>query len=68
MDLYEKEKDINVNFLPPRLRNFDDTKLKNVIINTQKCFYTLQIAETNKRIERYLLKDAFLYFYIFKFL
>ncbi|XP_012228261.1 cilia- and flagella-associated protein 157-like [Linepithema humile] len=47
MDLYKKK-----NVPSIRSRNFDETKLKNVIINTQKSFYTLQIAETNKRIER----------------
>ncbi|XP_072761848.1 cilia- and flagella-associated protein 157 [Anoplolepis gracilipes] len=52
MDLYGKDKR-NVS-LPSSLQphNFDDTKLKNVIINTQKAFYNLKIAESNKRIQR----------------
>jgi len=53
MDLYGKDKG-NVS-LPQRLQtiNFDETKLKDVIVNTQKCFYDLKIAEINKRIQRY---------------
>lgn len=52
MDLYGKDKG-NIS-LPPRLqpRNFDETKLKNVIINTQRSLYNLKIAELNKRIQR----------------
>lgn len=52
MNLYGRDKG-NVS-LPPRLqpRDFDGTKLKNVIINTQKCLYNLKIAESNKRIQR----------------
>jgi len=52
MDLHGKDKG-NVS-LPPRLqlRDFDGTKLKDVIINTQKCLYDLKIAESNKRIQR----------------
>ncbi|XP_025267271.1 uncharacterized protein LOC112638905 [Camponotus floridanus] len=52
MDLYGKDKG-NVS-LPPRLQphDFDGTKLKDVIINTQKCLYDLKIAESNKRIQR----------------
>lgn len=57
MDLYGKDKG-NVS-LPKRLQppDFDETKLENVIINTQTRFYDLKIAETIKRIQRYLLKN-----------
>ncbi|XP_020280900.1 uncharacterized protein LOC109853327 [Pseudomyrmex gracilis] len=52
MDLYGKDKG-NVS-LPKRLQppDFDETKLENVIINTQTRFYDLKIAETIKRIQR----------------
>ncbi|CAL1685675.1 unnamed protein product [Lasius platythorax] len=52
MDLYGKDKG-NIS-LPPRLQpqDFDEIKLKNVIINTQKCLYGVKIAELNKRIQR----------------
>lgn len=53
MDLYGIDKG-NVS-LPPRLqmRDFKETKKKeDTIINTQKCLYDLQIAESNKRIQR----------------
>lgn len=56
MDLYGKDRG-NIS-LPPRLqpRNFDETKLKDVIVNTQKEFYNLKIAEIKKRIQRYAFK------------
>lgn len=56
MDLYGKDKG-NVS-LPKRLQppDFDETKLKNVIINTQTRFYDLKLAEVIKRIQRYILK------------
>lgn len=56
MDLYGKDKG-NIS-LPQRLQtiDFDETKLQDVIVNTQKCFYNLKIAEINKRIQRYLCK------------
>ncbi|KYM94480.1 hypothetical protein ALC62_14923 [Cyphomyrmex costatus] len=52
MNLYGKDKG-NIS-LPKRLQpiNFDETKLKTIIINTQKCFYDLKIAEINKKIQR----------------
>ncbi|XP_070149953.1 cilia- and flagella-associated protein 157-like [Polyergus mexicanus] len=52
MDLYGKDKG-NVS-LPPRLqsRDFKETKLKDIVINTQICLYNLKIAELNKRIQR----------------
>ncbi|KYN11593.1 hypothetical protein ALC57_16181 [Trachymyrmex cornetzi] len=51
MDLYGRDKG-NIS-LPQRLQpiNFDETKLKTIIVNTQKCFYDLKIAEINKRIQ-----------------
>lgn len=54
MDLYGKDKN-NIS-LPQSLQtiNFDETELKNVIINTQKCFYDIKIAEMNKKVQRYL--------------
>lgn len=60
MNLYGKDKG-NIS-LPQRLQpiNFDETKLKNIIVNTQKCFYDLKIAEINKRIQRYLQKNIFI--------
>ncbi|KYN33331.1 hypothetical protein ALC56_12042 [Trachymyrmex septentrionalis] len=52
MDLYGKDKG-NIS-LPQSLQpiDFDETKWKNIIINTQKGFYDLKIAEINKRIQR----------------
>lgn len=56
MNSYEKNMG-NVS-LPPRLQppDFNPDKLKEIIVNTQKAFYNLKITETNKRIQRYLLK------------
>lgn len=56
MDLYGKDKG-NIS-LPQRLQtiNFEETKFKDDIINTQKSFYNLKIAEINKKIQRYLCK------------
>jgi len=56
MDLYEKDRG-NVS-LPQSLQppDFDGTELKKTIINTQRCFYDLKIAEINRRIQKYLLK------------
>ncbi|KAL6430278.1 hypothetical protein ACFW04_007772 [Cataglyphis niger] len=52
MDLYGVDKG-NVS-LPPRLQTLDfkETEKKNTIINTQKCFYDLKIAESKRRIQR----------------
>lgn len=65
MDLYGKDKG-NVS-LPSRLqsRDFKETKLKDIIINTQKCLYNLKIAESNKRIQRYLFRKIFLVFWTY---
>ncbi|KYM82199.1 hypothetical protein ALC53_07347 [Atta colombica] len=49
MDLYGKDKG-NIS-LPQRLQSINETKQKTVIVNTQKCFYDLKIAEINKRIQ-----------------
>lgn len=74
MDLYGKDMS-NVS-LPQRLQtiNFDEIKLEGIIVNTQKCFYDIKIANINQRIERYLLKNillrtcTYLYFYlVFKY-
>jgi len=56
MDLYGKDRG-NVS-LPRSLQppDFDGTKLEKTIINTQRCFYNLKIAEINRRIQKYLLK------------
>lgn len=54
MDIYGKDKG-NVSLpLSLRPRDFDEAKLKNIIVNTQKRFYEMKIEETNKRIQRYL--------------
>ncbi|EFN85345.1 hypothetical protein EAI_16029 [Harpegnathos saltator] len=52
MDLYGKDKG-NVS-LPPRLQppDFNEAALEEIIVNTQKAFYNLKIAETNKKIQR----------------
>lgn len=52
MDLYGRDKG-NVS-LPPRLQTLDyeETKRKDTIINTQKYFYNFKIAESNRRIQR----------------
>lgn len=64
MDLYGKDMS-NVS-LPQRLQtiNFDETKLEGIIVNTQKCFYDIKIANINQRIERYLLKNILLFYYV----
>lgn len=68
MDLYGKDQG-NIS-LPRRLQtiDFDETKLKDVIINTQKCFYDLKIAEINKKIQRYLCKITILCLFNFDIL
>lgn len=59
MDLYGKDKG-NIS-LPPRLQspNTNKGELKKIIINTQKAFYDLKIAETVKKTQRYLLIKHF---------
>jgi len=61
MNLYGRDKS-NIS-LPQRLQsiNFDETRLKNVIVNTQECFYNLKITEINRRIQRYLFKKIISY-------
>jgi len=58
MDLYGKDKG-NIS-LPQRLQSINETQQETVIVNTQKCFYDLKIAEINKRIQGYLQKNIFI--------
>lgn len=59
MDLYKDKSNIN---LPQYFQsiNFDKTKLKTIIVNTQKCVYDLKIAEINERIQRYVFQKNFI--------